>query len=623
MSEVQQTRPAEQAEGGELWVSNLSRYADDVWQFQDVGKNVKPSQARVDWAVKVRNAGGTHKYLTDLAWRPLLNEAKAFLWSLHADPPGHGRRASATSLIQKCIALRVLIQWMAENGIVSFNDLDPHNAEAFLEYVQAKQRERKGRDLSAVRLGSYTRLLKDLFLQAEKVGSGPRSDPFPGENAGQRAGRQDASRGALPATPDEVAKPLILGAIRLIGTPADDVIALRDAAQAAHDASPKKRSNDRSTDALRTVKGWTFSVLEGESAPWHAPITSLNEVGRLERRIADAAYVVISYLCGPRDSEMAGLRAGCVERGIHTTSDGLENIAYIKGDIRKTDEPGHRWVAPPEAVRAVEVMERLCAPMRERSGRAELFLTTNTHGLMGPGAEVQPIANYTMTRRLNELREFLELPYYNGEPWHLTTHQGRKTFARFVARKDKTNLYALQKQLGHVTRAMTDQGYVGSDPELLEDILRENWSETEDLLTHLFMQDSLAGEVGKRIERNNPFQGRTKDPDEVREFARSILYDTEMNIAPCDWGLCLYRKDTSKCGGDDNGPNRVYAAPSVCAGCKNFVMSEKHRPYWENRKTEAENILADPRTDDFTAMFCRERVRESQHMLAQIDQAEG
>ena len=56
-----------------------------------------------------------------------------------------------------------------------------------------------------------------------------------------------------------------------------------------------------------------------------------------------------------------------------------------------------------------------------------------------------------------------DLPQHEGKPWHLNTHQGRKTFARFVAKRDRTGLHALQKHFGHVSLAMTDRGYVGTD----------------------------------------------------------------------------------------------------------------------------------------------------------------
>src|SRR3546814_15216133 len=49
--------------------------------------------------------------------------------------------------------------------------------------------------------------------------------------------------------------------------------------------------------------------------------------------------------------------------------------------------------------------------------------------------------------RLNErLAPFLALPEHQGGTWHLTTYQGRKTFSRFIGRRDRTGLTALRSE---------------------------------------------------------------------------------------------------------------------------------------------------------------------------------
>ena len=62
-----------------------------------------------------------------------------------------------------------------------------------------------------------------------------------------------------------------------------------------------------------------------------------------------------------------------------------------------------------------------------------------------------------MNLRLNkEFAPFINLPTYQGKTWHLSTHQGRKAFAGFVARRDSTSLDALRAHLGHRSIVMTD-----------------------------------------------------------------------------------------------------------------------------------------------------------------------
>ena len=86
-------------------------------------------------------------------------------------------------------------------------------------------------------------------------------------------------------------------------------------------------------------------------------------------------------------------------------------------------------------------MERLSAPMRQRSERNGIWLSIDSTGLLGPATRIEVPSGATVIRRLNEsLAAFIELPTHRGEPWHLNTHQGRKTFARFVGKRDRTGL---------------------------------------------------------------------------------------------------------------------------------------------------------------------------------------
>jgi len=62
------------------------------------------------------------------------------------------------------------------------------------------------------------------------------------------------------------------------------------------------------------------------------------------------------------------------------------------------------------------------------------------------------------------------LPDHEGKRWRLSTHQGRKTFARFCALRDRSGLLAMAQQFGHRERGVTDHGYAGSDYRLDQEI---------------------------------------------------------------------------------------------------------------------------------------------------------
>ena len=70
--------------------------------------------------------------------------------------------------------------------------------------------------------------------------------------------------------------------------------------------------------------------------------------------------------------------------------------------------------------------------------------------------------------------------------------------------------------------------------------------------------------------------GRLKQ--DIKSYAR-LLVDTGLVLGVCDWGFCVYREEHSACLGNAFGPNPARREPSACARCKNFAVSDRHRPY--------------------------------------------
>jgi hypothetical protein len=300
------------------------------------------------------------------------------------------------------------------------------------------------------------------------------------------------------------------------------------------------------------------------------------------------------------------------------SADGIESFAYLSGRIYKTaDGPGgtpHRWVAPAPVARAIAVLERLSEPARRRSGRDELWLMPSRDG----GLHIHRSAN--LIDHLNgPFAAFIDLPADNGRPWHLTPNQGRKTFARFVGRRDRTGLHALAAHFGHVTRIMTDTSYVGTDFELGDLIDAEILDDTRAALEELLPASRLSGKAGRAIAAHSRFRGRTRDGD-VKEYVDFILRETDMRLGTCDWGYCVYRRESSACLGDDRAPNPVLRTQSTCAGCANFAVTEKHRPVWAARRRRNADLLLHPALDPESQALAAARVEECDGILADLDQ---
>jgi len=598
-------------------VSTASIWSDRIWQLDVTLPGTTRSDVALDWGFAL--ADGSR--FTDPHWTPWREAAKRFLWTLSVDPPAGHRRARDSSLLSAFQHLRVLIRWMAGEGYGRFADLDRDAAERFLATVKARP-GRKGQALSGATLAGYASLLNILYLQRDRLQDAPREDLLAADRLRLLTGRWRQRRRSLRCTPDDIAVPLVSAAIRLLGSAADDIIALRDRAHAALSDAASRRLNQSAMDVYirSALADFVFSTTGGEERPWRTePVTGPAAVNFLVSRLYDACFVVIAYLVGARVSEILGLKVGCIVE--HPSTDGMETFTYLSGRIYKTaDGPvgqPHRWVAPAPVVRAVVVLERLSEPVRRCSGRDELWLMAAAGGGEG-GIHIRRSAN--LIDHLNgPFAAFINLPLDNGRSWHLSTHQGRKTFARFVGRRDRTGLHALAAHFGHVTRIMTDASYVGTDFDLADLIDAEALDETRAALEKLLTATRLAGKAGRTIAARSRFRGRKRDGD-VKEYVDFILRETDMRLGVCDWGYCVYRRESAACLGGDSGPNPVLRTQSTCVGCANFAVTEKHRPVWAARRQRNDDLLVHPALDPESRALAVARVEECDRILAELDQ---
>jgi hypothetical protein len=338
--------------------------------------------------------------------------------------------------------------------------------------------------------------------------------------------------------------------------------------------------------ALSAVASRPIRTPNGAIVPTHlAAFTSLVSL------LYSACFVVIAYRVGPRASEILALRFGCVRALTADEAGGTEGVAVIVGSIFKNESGyygrSHEWVVPPAAIHAVTVLEALSEPHRARSSRQELWLRTRARSgvsewLPESALPLQVAGTERIILSLARLAAWLQLPAYEGKVWHLSTHQARKTFARFVALRERTGLFALAQHLGHRDRTVTDKGYVGNDYARQEDIeqhvLEQSLFAWEDMLTAA----SLGGRAGAQILASRPRFRGARMKQELRDYAW-LLVEAGLTLGVCDWSYCVYRQEHGACRGTISGPNPILREPSTCARCRNFVVTVKHRPYWEEQ----------------------------------------
>lgn len=600
-------------------ISTRSLWGDPVWHLD----GLRPGANRSDFSLKWGFGLDDGSVFTDRAWQSCCLAAKTFIWSLKIDPSAGRARAHDGTLVAVFKSLRMLIRWMGANGYRRFGELEQDSFDRFLAAMASRPGLRNHKTLSPSRMNAYRDLLALLYLQGARYPEVAIADPF----SGMRVGTRRADKGWLPYTPDTVAVALVSAALRLIGAPADDVIALQSRAQTVYDGAIAEGLSQTKAGFIVTaaIATFRFTTLPGEQAPWQvAPVVSTKQIRDLVNRIYEACFVTVAYLVGARVSEILGLRTGCIEQ--HSSASGDEQFDYLTGRIYKTargrhGDP-HRWVAPDPVVRAIAVMEQLSEPLRRRTGSTELWLVADTNGLIGPAATITTPVGGTIISRLNQgLAPFIGLPQHEGKPWHLNTHQGRKTFARFVGTRDRTGLHALQAHLGHVSRVMTDRGYVGTDFTLDELIDRHAQEETRSALEELLTATALGGKGGRTIASRSQFRGRTRD-GEVQAYVDYLMAETDLRLGVCDWGYCVYRVETSACCGDESGPNAALRTESTCSACANFAVTSRHRPVWESRRARNIMLLAQSALDLDSRQLAESRVKECDRVLAQLNEQE-
>src|SRR5271166_317674 len=362
-----------------LRISTRSVWSDQIWHLDGHRPGANRSDFSLDWGFALAD----DSRFSDLQWTDWREAAKLFLWSLKLDPPPGRRNVHESTIVSAFKTLRKLIRWMAAQGYRSFADLDRDGCDRFMAAMAQRPGSKPGKTLKSTTLQTYANLLTRLYLQGAKFPEVAIDDPFPG--IAPPFTRQD--QGWLPYTPDAVAVTLVSAALRLIGTPADDVIALQTQAQSAYDDALARGISQTKAGFIVTdaTAPFIFATLPGEETAWHeAPVISTKQVRYLSDRIYDACFVVIAYLVGARVSEILGLQVGCIEQ--HPVSDGGETFSYLAGQIYKTAREAHRWVAPAPVERSVAIMERLTARLRAQAGRSELFLVMASTGLVGPAA---------------------------------------------------------------------------------------------------------------------------------------------------------------------------------------------------------------------------------------------
>ncbi|RAR67096.1 phage integrase family protein [Paraburkholderia unamae] len=579
--------------------SVILKKTQHYWEL-DVSPLYEGETARISWRTFLPAHGGTRHQRTYL-----LQSVKGLFDALIEQPRQvRGGHISHNTVINWTFEIRRLIRWMTERGIWRFSSLTGQDLADYIERCAVLE----SGDGPVTQFTLYNRVkvlqemweLRTLYLGALRV------SPATLDVAAQaRPLRSPSSWRALDET---VAKPLLGDAINFLNVHGDYLVSI---------------TQRRWKLALRGLTGSHQKYRIGQfykSIQSEPEFEALCRDLKLEthqtwkvlqkayREMDGASYIIILFLVGMRVAELARLDMGCVKH--ETTKDGVD-VARLHGVAAKKGGKSRKWIVNDDVLKAVKYFEDTYAAARKSfKSRALILAGSNRIAALGKSRGIRiargEVANCMVAFARGKFRKT-----YLRERVH--PHVARKTFARFVTSRDKSGLEALAYHYGHVYKAVTDGSYGGSDIELRTLLNEESRKDLERALTDLIRTNNVAGKAGaamKSLKEKAKFRGK-----KGLKFLVEKLIAQGIQLAPCNWGYCVYSRALSLCGGDDRGPNEVNRSADICSRCGNFAATERHRPWWEVRMTRDENFLKNRHLGPQTIKIVGERLRNTATVL--------
>lgn len=475
------------------------------------------------------------------------------------------------------------------------------------------------------------------------------ANPFAGSSAYAISKKHAiATYELIPPLPDEVAIPIMNAASAWLGNRADDICELAEACAEIVKRCRRKRTGwmlmKEDADYLRSFQ---FSKDPGSSESWRKPITVARlrgydtfpsfDIASLITLERGACLLVINSETGVRPEELSKIpvevRAGSsVARGpYHTvpTPSGLNQLWFLQSLLSKAQPVPvlEDWLVGstptgsshvPAPVRAIDVLIRLLAPWRALSDKHEVASRLLVHGLGAnfPTKGENIFASETVQIRrvqrafITQCVDLSGLPERSKRDECLAEYrqtngkciypsQWRKTFAMYTIRVDSTMIPEVALQFHHMSVAMTESRYIGSNIDLLKEIDTQQARAAASLLYEAVRGIApAAGRAAKLIKKYLPqilaVMGEARGVRAITVLEK-WCEQRGIKVFPTGPGNCfvsLWPSDAEchKAAGtahwSNRTPNYSHKSPSVCAGCKCFGIDTSHAQFWVNRYIE-------------------------------------
>lgn len=472
------------------------------------------------------------------------------------------------------------------------------------------------------------------------------------------------AQGWVKPIPDEVAIPLLNKAAWFLRTPAHDVIKLLDVVRdpfvgeiaeikGGQYVSGRRVATSKNVIGCRRknfLNQFQFGVPPDEKCAWHEPLDKkylensgasnarMVRVRELWESVRDAAAIVVQSTSGMRISELLGIKSGIDDQTglprnvrLEKSPTGLYEWFVLRSVLSKTEEGLPRevdWVLGmrsigsielPLAVHALHILNKLYEPWRERAQSEYLFLSKGL-GQMLPvrTASLKAMTNDTLNRTIKRfIEQWVDLSQLPDESKHksedndlirwreskggvFSTHMLRKTWAQFTLACDPRLLPVIQMQFHHLSLAMTEGGYIGRNPLLIEALDSVSFQKRNLMLFEsLTGKTLLAGRMGEQLEQElAKLRGQFGDLPTSEKWNRTVEWADSHSLQmffSAHTTCCPTRTSEMRCHEAARTPvwirkepNTATREPNLCAGCACAVMDKSHEPFWADRYVESE-----------------------------------
>jgi len=193
-------------------------------------------------------------------------------------------------------------------------------------------------------------------------------------------------------------------------------------------------------------------------------------------------------------------------------------------------------------------------------------------------------------------------------------------------------LQAISQHFKHLSLAMTEQGYIGSDPTLLAVLDNVRAQHTYDLFYEVALGERLiAGQMSKMIDAHVDDLRKMSTGNRNHDYERISAWVNlnEYRIWYQEHGKCLIsaRPEKARChelagtsSWENLAPAYATASPAVCMTCCCFLVDPQHEAFWRTRFSENFAAYDEAKRTGFASEYrvAYERARQSAAVLHKL-----